>query len=213
MLRTNLSTRPFYNVRAVHVALGAAAAIILIFTLFNVIQIVRLSLSQQTLGASAADAEQEAARLRSDAVKIRAQINPQELEVVASAAREANRIIDQRAFSWTELFAQFEATLPPDVRITAVQPRLDRENAFIVAIGLEARRAEDLDTFVEALENGGTFHNVLAVREQTGETGLIEAIVEGTYVPPAREAAPESPEPASALDPPAPQKPGETAGD
>jgi hypothetical protein len=176
-------------VRAVHAALAAAAVVILIFMLFNVVQIVRLTLSQQTLGASASDAEQEAARLRSEAAKIRAQINPQELEVVASAAREANRIIDQRAFSWTELFAQFEATLPPDVRITAVQPRLE-QNAFIVAVGIEARRAEDLDTFIEALENGGTFHNVLAVTP--------------------REAAAE---PASVPETPATQKPEETAGD
>lgn len=191
MLRTNLSTRPFYNVRAVHAALGAAAAIVLLFTLFNAVQIVRLALSQQTLGASAAEAEQEAARLRSEAVKIRAQINPEELQVVADEAREANRIIDQRAFSWTELFAQFEATLPPDVRITAVQPRIE-ENNFVIGVSVEARRAEDLDAFVEALETGGAFHNVLAVREQTGEDGLIEAIVEAHYVPPAREAAAET---------------------
>jgi hypothetical protein len=190
MLRTNLSTRPFYNVRAVHAALAAAAAVVLLFTLFNAVQIVRLALSQQTLGASAADAEQEAARLRSEAAKIRAQINPQELKVVANEAREANRIIDQRAFSWTELFAQFEATLPPDVRITAVQPRIE-ENNFVIGVGVEARRAEDLDAFVEALETGGSFHNVLAVKEQTGESGLIEAIVEASYVPrPREEAAP-----------------------
>ena len=187
MLRTNLSTRPFYNVRAVHAALGLAAAIVLILTLFNVVKIVRLGLSQRTLGASAAEAEQEATRLRGEAAKIRAQINPQELEVVASEAREANRIIDQRAFSWTELFAQFEATLPADVRITAVQPRIE-DNNFIIEIGVEARRAEDLDAFVEALETGGTFRNVLAVREQSVD-GLIEAIVEGSYVPPAREPA------------------------
>ena len=203
MLRTNLSTHPFYNVRAVHAALGAAAASVLVFTLFNAVQIVRLAFSQQTLGASAAEAEQEAARLRSEAARIRAQINPEELAVVANAAREANRIIDQRAFSWTELFAQFEATLPPDVRITAVQPRLDRESAFVVAVGIQARRAEDLDAFVEALETGGTFHDVLAVKEQTGDEGLIEAIVEGTYVPPAREAAPGAPAPASAPETPA----------
>ena len=190
MLRTNLSTRPFYNVRAVHAALGATAAVMLLFTLFNAVQIVRLALSQQTLGASAADAEQEAARLRSEAARIRAQINPQELQVVANEAREANRIIDQRAFSWTELFAQFEATLPPDVRITAVQPRIE-ENNFIIGVGVEARRAEDLDAFVEALETGGSFHNVLAVKEQTGESGLIEAVVEANYVPrPREEAAP-----------------------
>jgi hypothetical protein len=191
MLRTNLSTRPFYNVRAVHAALAAAAVIVLLFTLFNAIQIVRLALSQQTLGASAAEAEREAARLRSEAVRIRAQINPEELRVVANEAREANRIIDQRAFSWTELFAHFEATLPPDVRITAVQPRIE-ENSFIIAVGVEARRAEDLDAFVEALETGGAFRDVLAVKEQTSEQGLIEAIVEANYVPPAREAAPAS---------------------
>lgn len=185
MLRTNLSTRPFYNVRAVHAALAAAAVIVLVFTLFNAVQIVRLGLSQQTLGASAAEAEQEATRLRSEAVKIRAQINPEELELVASEAREANRIIDQRAFSWTELFAHFEATLPPDVRITAVQPRIE-ENTFVIGVGVEARRAEDLDAFVEALETGGAFQNVLAVTEQTTDDGLIEAIVEASYVPPAR---------------------------
>ena len=203
MLRTNLSTRPFYNVRAVHAALGAAAAVVLAFTLFNAVQIVRLTFSQRTLGASAAEAEREAARLRSEAAKIRAQINPEELQVVANAAREANRIIDQRAFSWTELFAQFEATLPPDVRITAVQPRLDRQNGFIVAVGVQARRAEDLDAFVEALETGGTFHNVLAIKEQTADEGLIEAIVEGTYVPPPRESAADASAPVSAPEAPA----------
>jgi len=197
MLRTNLATRPFYNVRAVHVALGAAGAIVLAITLFNVLQIVSLGMSQSTLGARAAEAEGEAVRLRAEAARIRAQINPEELEVVASAAREANQIIDQRAFSWTGLFGQFEATLPPDVRITAVQPRLERET-FIVAIGVEARRAEDLDTFIEALEVGGAFHDVLAVQERTSPDNLIEAVVEGTYVPAPRDAVAGSPEPASA---------------
>jgi len=190
MLRTNLSTRPFYNLRAVQVALGAAVAIVLVFTLFNFVQTTRLAMSQRSLGARASEAEAEAARLRADAARIRAQINPGELQVVASAAREANQIIDQRAFSWTDLFAQFEVTLPPDVRITAVQPRLEREGAFIVAVGLEARRAEDLDAFIEALETGGAFHDVLAIQETTSDAGLIEAIVEGAYVPPVRDAVP-----------------------
>jgi hypothetical protein len=198
MLRTNLSTRPFYNVRAVQIALGAAAAVVLAITLFNVVQVVRLAISQQSLGARAAEAEEEASRLRAEAVRMRAQINPEELQVVANAAREANQIIDQRAFSWTELFGQFEATLPPDVRITAVQPRLERDGNFIVAIGVEARRAEDLDAFIEALETAGAFHDVLAVQEQTGPAGLIKAIVEGTYVPAPRGGVVESPEPAAA---------------
>jgi Tfp pilus assembly protein PilN len=188
MIRTNLATKPFYNVRAVQAAISTLAAIVIGITLFNVIQIIGLVTSEQTLGATADAAEREAARQRSEAARIRAQINPKELQTVASAAREANDLIDQRAFSWTELFTRFEATLPDDVRITAVQPRLEK-GVFIVAVAVEARRAEDLDAFIEALEDTGTFHNVLATETQTNDSGLLAAIIEGIYEVPVRTAA------------------------
>jgi Tfp pilus assembly protein PilN len=191
MLRTNLSTRPFYNVRAVRTVVGVIGAIVVVFTLFNVVQIVRLALAQRTLGSNAAAAEDEAERLRAEAVKIRSQINAQELTVVADAAREANAIIDRRAFSWTELFTKFEATLPPDVRITAVRPNL-ADNGFTLSIGVEARRAEDLDAFMEALESQGGFRDVLNVAEQADGDGSLSAVIEGIYTPPPRDVAPAS---------------------
>ena len=190
MLRGNLSTRPFYNVRAVHVALAAAVVLVLAVTLFNVAQALRLTASQESLGVRAEEAEAEAERLRGEAARIRAEINPDELEVVAGAAREANVIIDQRAFSWTELFAQFETTLPPDVRVTAVRPRLERDGRFVVSVGAQARRAEDLDAFIEALEDRGAFENLLSVTERTADNGLIEAVIEGAYVARARATSP-----------------------
>ena len=196
MLRTNLSTRPFYNVRAVRMTLGVIAALVIVVTLFNLIQIVRLTASQRSLGARAAAAEDEAMQLRAGAAEIRAQINPEELAVVADAARGANSIIDRRAFSWTELFTKFEATLPPDVRITAVRPRLENET-FLLSIGVEARRAEDLDAFMEALETHGGFRDVLAVAEQVSDEGTLQAVVEGAYAPPPRDLVP-GPAPASA---------------
>ena len=42
MLQTNLSTRPFYNVRAVQVALAAAAALVLGLTLYNGVRVAQL---------------------------------------------------------------------------------------------------------------------------------------------------------------------------
>src|SRR4051794_32237053 len=114
MLHLNLSTRPFYNARAVKMALGVLFVIVLAMTAFNVVKALTLSAAQRTLGAHAFEAEREAARLRSEAVAIRGRINAKEVEVVAAAAREANGIIDRRAFSWSELFSQFERTLPPD---------------------------------------------------------------------------------------------------
>jgi Tfp pilus assembly protein PilN len=128
------------------------------------------------------ESEQEAARLRTQAAAIRAQINAKELETVASAAREANGIIDQRAFSWTELLGRFEQTLPENVRITAVQPRLTTNGTFVVGMTVQARRAEDLDAFIEALEKTGAFRDATPVEEQTNEQGLLEAVIEATYI-------------------------------
>jgi hypothetical protein len=83
-------------------------------------------------------------------------------------------------------------------RASPRQPRLEDKGTCRRA---SRRRAEDLDAFIEALETGGAFHNVLAVQEQTGQAGLIEAIVEATYVPAPRAAAVESAEPAAAPAP------------
>ena len=181
MIRTNLSTRPFYNVRVIRAIVGAAASLVIAFTLFNLIQIVRLSANQRTVGAEAIDAEDEAERLRAEAARIRAQIDTEELAEVAEAAAEANAIIDQRTFSWTTLLTHLEMTLPRDVRVRALLPRLEPDGSFVVIITCEARTVEELDEFVEALEATGSFRDVLATREAMTEDGLIVAVIEGQY--------------------------------
>ena len=194
MLRTNLSTRPFYNVRAVRAILGLFALVVVAFTLFNVVQFIRLSARQRTLSGDAVRAETEAARLRAQAAGFRARIDPRELASVSADAKEANAIIDRRAFSWTTLFSQFEEALPADVRITAVQPRREQDGSFAVNIGVQARRVEDVEAFIEALEARTPFRDVLPVEEQTADGGLIEAIIDGRYMPqrPAAAVAPAS---------------------
>jgi hypothetical protein len=182
MLRTNLSTRPFYNIRAVQAVLGACVAIVILFTMFNVISLVRLAASQRSLGARAVQAQNDATKLRADAARVRGQVDAKELEVVSGAAREAKSIIEMRSFSWTELLAQFEKTLPENVRITAVQPRVE-DGRFVIGMRVEARQIGDLEKFLEDLEMTGAFRNVLATDEQATDDGLLEAVVEGLYVP------------------------------
>jgi len=182
MLRTNLSTRPFYNIRAVQAALGALVAFVILFTMFNVISLLQLATSQRSLGARAVQAQNDAAKLKADAARVRAQINAKELETVSAAAREAKSIIEMRAFSWTDLLAQFEKTLPENVRITAVQPRLEKDGRFIIGMRVEAKDIGDLEKFLEELEMTGAFHNVLTTDEQATDDGLLEAVIEGSYV-------------------------------
>ena len=200
MLRTNLSTRPFYNIRAVQAALGACAALVILFTMFNLISVLQLAASQSSLGARAVQAQNDAAKLRADASRVRAQVDAKELEVVSAAAREAKAIIEMRAFSWTELLAQFEKTLPENVRITEVQPRLEKDGRFIIGMRVEAREIGDVEKFLDELEMTGAFHNVLTTTEQTTDDGLLEAVIEGSYVQQPSGAAGEKPLTATATN-------------
>ena len=180
MLQTNLASRPFYNERRVQLVLGIAAALIVALTAYNAVTLVRLSGTQSRLGAHAAEAEREAERLRIEAARIRTRIDRRQLESVLAAAREVRALVDRREFAWTALLGQFETALPPDVRIRAVQPHLEK-GVFTVAVVAQARRIEDLSGFIEALEATGAFHDVQPKQQTRGDDGLLEAVIEGVY--------------------------------
>ncbi len=190
MLRTNLSTRPFYNERLVHVSLALLAAIVLAVSAFNLWQVFVLSGRQASAQGRMAQHAEKARTLRAEASRLRASINPQELEATAAAAREANAVIERRAFSWTDLFNRFEATLPDDVRIASVRPKVDRDGAMTVTIIVVSRDVEGVNTFIENLEQDGAFDHVLSTEEFMDEEGLLQASLEGRYRPPPPSAAP-----------------------
>src|SRR5437763_16342870 len=103
MIRTNLSTRPFYNERAVHVVLILLALLVLAATVFNVTRVIQFSRRDTRLATQASRDEDRAADLRRSAARLRATIDPKQIESASAEAREANNLIDRRTFSWTEL--------------------------------------------------------------------------------------------------------------
>ena len=150
MLRANLATRPFYNERAIHFLLAVAAAVVLAITVWNVSRIVTLSRHSTELSARTNAERSEALRLSTEAVRIRRTINKDELTLVVNAAQEANALIDQRTFSWTEFFNQIEATIPADVMLTSVRPSF-KEGVTSVAMIVLGRQIADVDEFIEKL--------------------------------------------------------------
>ena len=183
MLRTNLATRPFYNERLAMLLVGLLGVAIILFTLFNIVQLATLSGRDVTLRKQAADDDTRAADLRRRAEQARLSVNREQLAKTAAAAHEANGLIDRRTFSWTDLFNRFEDTLSPGVRITGVQPRRDAQQRFVVTIDVVAREVDEVDAFMEALEQRGGFRDVLARSEQVDEEGLVATEVSGVYLP------------------------------
>ncbi len=182
MLDTNLSTRPIYNERLVHLALLALAAIVLALTVFNATRIVTLSRGAGEFGRQADVAEQQARDLEQQAALVQRDAGGTELDGLESAAREANAIIDRRLFSWTEFFNRIETNLPAGVMITAVRPNIQPEGIEIT-LSAVGRRVEDLDAFMEQLEATGAFIDVLSRQEEITDAGTYRAVLQGRYEP------------------------------
>jgi type IV pilus assembly protein PilN len=188
VIRTNLSTRPFYNERSVQTLLLVGAVILVAFTAFNASRVLRYSRSDTRLQTQAARDEARAADLRQQATRLRATVDARQLESASVDAQEANDLIDRRTFSWTDLFNRFELTLPDDVRITAVRPKIEREG-FALTISVIARSIDDINTFEENLEATTAFKNTLTAEEHFDDTTLIngapqlQATLQAMYLP------------------------------
>jgi Tfp pilus assembly protein PilN len=183
MIRANLSTRPFYNERLVRVWLLVAAVAVLAATAFNASRVLRYSRSDTRLATQASNDEARAADLRRQAARSRASVDPRQVDFAAADARQANDLIDRRTFSWTELFNRFETTLPDNVRIVAVRPRVDRDRGIVLTINVTARAVDDVSAFIESLEETGAFQNVRPADERTEESGMLLSTLEAVYVP------------------------------
>lgn len=183
MLRTNLSTRPFYKERAVRTGLGALAVLTVGLTLFNAYEIIQLRGQSSDARQTIAQNDAQARDLREKARVIRQSIDRTRLDAVQIAAREANSLIDRRTFSWTELLNQFQSTLPPDVRIAGVLPQTDSDGRRLVQISVFSRRIEDLETFMDALEKTGMFSGVLSRSDQPDEAGTLQSELQAYYLP------------------------------
>lgn len=182
MLRTNLSTRPFYNERAVHGLLALAAIVVLAITAWQLQRIVSLSRHKTEVNASIARDRNEAANLRQQAANVRRGVNQQDLRVIAAEAKEANQLIAQRTFSWTALFNQLEATLPPEVMLVSIRPDI-RDGKTNIGMEIQGRRIEDIVDFFDRLEKTGQFRDVTWSQENATDGDLHRMTMTAVYVP------------------------------
>jgi len=190
MIRTNLSTRPFYNERAVRAWLALVALAVAAATAFNVSAVLRYSRSDTQLAGEASRDETRAADLRQQAAKLRATVDPRQIEFASNEARQANALIDRRTFSWTELFNRFETTLPDDVRITTVRPTIDKDRGIVLTINVMARAVQDVEKFIDNLDASKVFTGLLTIEDHVDEQGVLSATIETVYKPSRAQVAP-----------------------
>jgi hypothetical protein len=184
MLRGNLSTRPFYSERLATLAIAAIAFGVFLLTIFNAMELVTHSSERRELRARIDRDRAEAASVRAGTAALQQTVDRATLGRLAVSTGEANEVIGQRTFSWTAFFGLIEQTLPDDVRLVAVSPRVER-GVFKVSMTVVTRDLPDVAGFVDALLETGSFYDAATLEQQRREDGTFNAAIEASYLSPA----------------------------
>lgn len=184
MLRTNLSSRPFYNARLVSAGLALIAVVALALTAFNAYMLYSLSARRSSLAADIARDSAQAQQISRTANTQQQSVQVETLVQLAGSTGEANELIDSRTFSWTTFLGHIEKTMPNDVRLMAVAPRLER-GRMKITMTVVGKRWEDIQTFVESLYGTGAFLDAIAkATERDDQDGSSRSEVTAYYLPP-----------------------------
>jgi hypothetical protein len=185
MLRGNLSSRPFYNERLVSAALVAVALLVVALTGFNGYKVYELSKQRSALKGRIDHDKAQAQEIERGALALQRSVNKETLAQLAYSTQEANALIDERTFSWTTFFGLIEKTMPMDLRIVGVAPRIER-GEIKVTMTVVGRRPDDVEAFADALQDsGGAFYDVLpSVTDRNEDDNTYRADVVAFYLPP-----------------------------
>ena len=183
MLKGNLSSRPFYNEGLVNILLLGALVVGIALAIFNASSILRYTSERETRTAVQRTAETDSARYKQDAQRERNSVDRNALTVLGFETQEANALIDQRLFSWTVFFGLVEKALPLDVRLVAVAPKFEK-GEFKIDMIVNAKRRDDIATFLDALQNTGSFYDMNAENQQQNDAGSYDATLSGGYLAP-----------------------------
>ena len=180
-MNLNFARRPFRDYRPVYLVAGAAILVGAILFAVNASLYGRFR-------ADVADTREEIAWLQgrqsravAAAEQARRALATYELSDLAVESRGLLRLVEERRFSWTGFLARLERVLPPEVRLSRLQPKFQDTGEVFVDIALVGRGPESVVRTIAALSRSPSFATVELKAETRPESK--EGVPEGhTFV-------------------------------
>ncbi len=202
--RLNLASNPFRNRFLPWTVTGLVA-------IFSIVALVFIAQSTFRTNAKITSTQRDVAELRNQLDNISKQAKAVEIALTPEQKRQlkyAHGLVDRKRFSWSQLLADLEASLPGEIRVTRIVVKGvgmegDRPVADL-ALVVASKAPSDVTRMIEDMESEGVFHAELTAQNPQrgkGETGS-EYELNVHYMPRAY-----------AIDRAAPRRPVDTAGE
>lgn len=175
----NFARRPFRDYRSVYLVAGAAILVGAILFVINASLYGRFR-------ADVADTREEIAWLQKRQVRAiaaaeqaRKELASYELSDLAVESRGLLRLVEERKFSWMGFLARLERVLPPEVRLSRLQPKFQETGEVLVDVTLVGRGPESVVRTIAALSRSPSFATVELRTETRPESkeGVPEGLV------------------------------------
>ncbi|MCZ2390446.1 MAG: hypothetical protein LC113_05135 [Acidobacteria bacterium] len=153
----NLATRPFRNRVLPYLA---AAALLLAAGVLGIVCLAKLKQNSDTnkvLAARIEASNAEIARLKGEGEKVRQQLTPEQRTVLSAA----HRLVANKAFGWSRLFADLEGVLPGSVSASRISVQhIYTDGAKVRAeleLGVISRDYAGVQQMIQNMQNSGLF--------------------------------------------------------
>lgn len=172
--KLNLASRPFSN----HALPWVLTAAIVFVSLVSLVMILRWTGQAKSQGdAVQADINtlnQQDQALKAQAAAVTNSLTQEQLQTLTAA----HVLVDRKRFSWSRLFADLEAALPGNVRVTRISVRdvAARGDQTLAELDLTviSKNAATITDMISQMDRGGTFQAELRaqnLQKGRGETG------------------------------------------
>lgn len=184
----NLATRPYEDTRQFWLRWGTGVALVAIITLGLV--------AQSAISWYYARQDQQMINLMRAQIASRDQerqqaqafLNRPENRTVRDRSQFLNELIERKAFSWTQVFAELERVMPARLHVVSIHPEMDDNNQLeikLVVAGESSDRALDL---VRRMEQSPRFRQpqITAQNTQTASQtpgDNVEFSITAGYIP------------------------------
>lgn len=167
-LPVNLATHPFERRARLRRWANLGLGVLLLLTAAHVGIAARLASTPLPPPEDPRPAAETVDAWHDEVARLRLAAEPRRVREVVASVAVANDLIAHRTFPWGEVFALFEATLPDDVRLEAVQPAIMPDGVRINLIAASTTPGS-LRYFVAALEARHEFERVYPQRQEARE--------------------------------------------
>ena len=187
-LDVNLATHPYEDTQQFWIRWGSAVALIAILTgalLYSTAT--EWSFAEKDRGimsqykAQIANRDQE--RSRAEAV-----LNRPENRTTRDRSQFLNQLIERKAFSWTQVFADLEKMMPARLHVVSIHPEVTDDNQLQIKLVVAGESPEQALDLVRKLEESPRFRQP-AVTSQNTQTNSqvpgdkVEFNITALYVP------------------------------